>query len=291
MGGLGNQMFQYAAGRALAIRHRTALNLDLSFMQGDQQGNTYRAFMLDRLKIVAEIASPSELPPLETDQDRSLLTSIKRGLARRFDRRRRWKVLCEFDNRINSSYFSAPDNSYLVGYWQSEEYFKDVSVLIRNELLPPESTGTRNLELAVLIGATNAVSIHVRRGDYVHDPVINAVHGVCSVEYYQRCVEEVAKLVRNPHFFLFSDEPGWARDHLEIPFPLTIIDHNTPDRPVEDLRLMSLCRHNIIANSSFSWWGAWLNSHPGKMVFAPKRWFACKDGIPEGLIPGEWTRF
>jgi len=288
MGGLGNQMFQYAAGRALAIRHKTVLKLDLSFLQGSQEGYTPRQFMIDKLRISAKIASRSEIPTV--GEGKKTIIGLVKNRYLRLLKKQCGNVLYEFDNKINSSFFSAPDNTYLVGYWQSARYFMNISDVIRNEFMPILEPDSSNKNIADLIRNRNSISIHIRRGDYVRDPIINSVHGVCEIGYFQQCIERLLEEVEAPHFFIFSDEPEWARDHLDVSAPLTIVDHNTPEKPIEDLHLMSLCKHNIIANSSFSWWGAWLNRNPNKIVFAPSKWFSRQDSAIEDILPSSWTR-
>jgi hypothetical protein len=140
------------------------------------------------------------------------------------------------------------------------------------------------------VAAVNAVSLHVRRGDYVADARINQIYGTCDLDYYQRCCALVGGRVPNPHFFLFSDDPGWVHDHLKLDFPLTVIDHNGPDDGWQDMFLMSRCRHHIVANSGFSWWGAWLNSRPDKIVCAPANWYQSGKYDESTLVPSDWIR-
>lgn len=166
-----------------------------------------------------------------------------------------------------------PDGSYLDGYWQSEKYFSDYEERIREEFSVRAPLDGRSLELAEQMRERPSVSVHVRRGDYFSNPVTAAVHQVCDVEYFQRGIAYLGERLENPTFFVFSDEPDWARDNLRIPYPTTVISHNDASRNYGDLRLMSLCDHHIIANSSFSWWGAWLDPSSDKIVVAPKTWF------------------
>ena len=134
------------------------------------------------------------------------------------------------------------------------------------------------------------MSIHVRRGDYVSDAITQEIHGLSPLEYYAAAIQHIAHVAVQPHFFVFSDDPSWVRQNLHIDYPTTYVEHNTADRNYEDLRLMSLCRHHIIANSTFSWWGAWLGSNRAKMVIAPKRWFNTPDKDTRDLIPRSWIQ-
>ena len=122
------------------------------------------------------------------------------------------------------------------------------------------------------------------------DPVTKEFHGICSLEYYYNAIKKITEIVRKPHFFIFSDDIKWAQDNLKISYPATFVNHNADGKPFEDLRLMSLCKHHIIANSSFSWWGAWLSIDPDKIVFAPKEWFTDSGRNTDDLIPGSWHR-
>ena len=286
MGGLGNQMFQYAAGRALAIRHNTVLKLDMSFYQTNKEDETPRKFLLESMHINAERALPSELPHLEGNI--SFFQQIK-GVYLKLSKKSCDTVLLDFENRINDQFFSSPDNTYLVGYWQSDKYFSSISELIRREFTPIRIPDAFNQELSIYMGKTNSVSIHIRRGDYIHNPETQAVHGICSLEYYQKCVETISGTIDNPEFFIFSDEPEWVKNNLDLDRPFTILSHNATDMPMWDLWLMSRCKHNIIANSSFSWWGAWLNDNPGKVVLAPKQWFA-DERLVTAVVPERWRR-
>ncbi|MBT9150861.1 MAG: O-antigen biosynthesis glycosyltransferase WbnK [candidate division WS2 bacterium] len=134
------------------------------------------------------------------------------------------------------------------------------------------------------------MSLHIRRGDYVFNLHTNQFHGTCDLDYYFRCVEYLTTKVKNPHFFIFSDEPEWARNNLKLSYPTTLVDHNEADKNYEDLRLMSQCKYHIIANSTFSWWGAWLSQNPEKIVFAPKRWLKSDDYNPKDLMPDKWIK-
>jgi hypothetical protein len=214
----------------------------------------------------------------------------RRVLARRSFaalRRKEWVMEPQFG--YWPEFESIPDHCCLSGYWQSEKYFKRYESAIRGEFAFRHPLDARNAELAAEIGSVSAVSLHVRRGDYSSNPKTRAIHGLCSLEYYRAAIEHIAKRVELPCFFVFSDDIGWARDHLDVGFRCSFIGHNQGERNFVDMHLMSLCKHHIIANSSFSWWGAWLNPDPEKTVIAPRRWFA--NDTPTGdLIPEEWVR-
>lgn len=285
MGGLGNQMFQYAAARSLCRRHGTSLKLDLSFLESDQAGNTSRTFELDHFCITAEKATRWEISTM-SGKSKTVLETV---LARIFQRLSGNTGYREKQFQFDPQVLTLPDNVYLEGYWQSECYFSDIDEIIRNELTVRSPLLDKNLELAEEILAVNAVSLHVRRGDYVMDEKTRAAHGVCDLDYYLRAEDRVAKSIENPHYFVFSDDPEWAAENLKLRHPVRYVNHNG-SMAHEDLRLMSLCRHHVIANSSFSWWGAWLSTSPDKLVIAPDRWFNDLTIDTSGLIPSRWQR-
>ena len=152
------------------------------------------------------------------------------------------------------------------------------------------SEGKTYAELMAKIESCHSVSLHVRRGDYASDPVFLAMHGLCPLDYYERAVKHVSERVSDPVFFLFSDDPDWVRANLNVHGTVEVVDQNGPDAGSEDLRLMSRCRHHIVANSTFSWWGAWLNGGAPKIVVAPQRWFADESMNAVDLIPEAWVK-
>lgn len=284
MGGLGNQLFQYAAGRRLACLHDVPLKLDLSWF-GDLTGVTPRSYALGPFPIHAEPA---------TDQEIARLYEPQTGLTRRFlnliNPYYRKTHIRGQNVHFDPSILRLSDNVYLDGYWQNEKYFSDIAPVIRSDFTQRLEPGGLNRGIASVISGCNAISIHFRRGDYVTDAKTAARHGATSGDYFIKAVELVVARVEQPHFFVFSDDPAWVREHFTIPHTMTLVDHNGPNQAHEDLRLMSLCRHHIIANSSFSWWGAWLNPRPDKIVIAPSRWFNDPDIDTSDLIPASWLR-
>lgn len=280
-GGLGNQMFQYALGRHLSHIHGTLLKFDIS---GFKSGNL-RRYALGCFKIDAEIASSQEV---------DILTASQPGIVDRLFHNKpkpaKSHIVEGKSFQFKPNILKTPDNIYLDGYWQSEKYFKGITEIIRKEVsIKTEQTG-RNREVADLISSVNAVSLHIRRGDYVSNPKTQQSHGNCSVDYYLRCIDELTQMIKEPHFFIFSDEPQWARENLKLDYPVTVLDHNGEDQAYEDLRLMTQCKSHIVANSSFSWWGAWLNPNKNKIVFAPKQWFAHKKWSDRDVVPDGWIR-
>ena len=280
IGGLGNQMFQYAVGRALALRRGVDLVLDVSAF------GTYRlhAYGLHHLSIKAQVGrsgeeSESWARRLVPRFARRVFPSIEPGVYR--------ERSLAFDPEV----LSLPDGVCLDGYWQSEHYFKDSEYLIRSELSVRTPASEENLRALEKIRNCEAVSIHVRRGDYVVDPHTNAVHGVCELEYYQKAVSYIANRCQHaPHLFVFSDDPEWIAENFKLPYETTLVRHNGANTGYEDLRLMSACKHHVIANSSFSWWGAWLNPSPTKIVVAPRAWFRSPSLDSSDIVPDGWIK-
>lgn len=284
IGGLGNQLFQYAVALHLAEIHKTELKIDISEFE------TYKLhkYSLWPFNIQEHFASPEEVAAF-TRKHGIMGHIMTRALGRPP------KLATRHIKEKDSFYFdpeilNLPDGVYLDGYWPSGKYFADIEDIIRQEFTVNLPQTNKNKELAELIASCEGVSIHIRRGDFVSDPRTSEIHGNCSLDYYLRCIEIMSKCVKNPHFFGFSDEPGWARANLKLTYPTTIVDHNGVDKNYEDLRLMSQCKYNIIANSTFSWWGAWLNKNPDKIVIAPKKWRKSENHDRKDLIPDKWIR-
>lgn len=173
---------------------------------------------------------------------------------------------------------------------EQKEVFYPFENILRQEFVVKYKQNSQNIKIAEKIICAEAVSIHIRRADYIADKRTNEIHGTCSNEYFQKAVEYVKAHVELLHYFVFSDDPEWARNNLVISGPMTIVDINDSSRGYEDLRLMSLCRHHIIANSTFSWWGAWLNQSQRKIVVAPRRWFNNSKRNAKDVIPQSWIK-
>lgn len=283
MGGLGNQLFQYAAGYALASRLGVALQLDVSWFQGVPE----RRYCLDAFSISGRVATDADLRRVGIRHpgrvDRVLAQLGVRGSARIPEHAR------EPDFPYWPGFRGLPDGSYLDGYWQTERYFADVAQPLRSEFTvrhPPDPENQRTLDA---IRGCEAVAIHVRRGDYVADPRTLQYHGATPLRYYEMAVQRIHSFTGDPVFFVFSDDSDWAARNLRVDAPTVHVSHNDPGRDYEDLRLMSAARHHIIANSTFSWWAAWLANPSGQTVIAPKAWF--QDG-PDArdLVPARWER-
>jgi len=282
IGGLGNQLFQYALGRTLAASRSTTLKLDITDYE------TYKAqtYALGHFNVIESFATRDEIRRLRGGG--WMAEHLSRRLHRLIPFRKDSYVL-EKGFGFDPEVLQSPDNIYLEGYWQSEKYFTGIEGLLRNELTIRHSLSGRNQETAARIAGCNAVSLHVRRGDYVSDPDSSRVHGLCGPDYHQTAVRRIAEASPQSHLFVFSDDPEWAARNLHLDHPMTVVTGNDARHAYEDLHLMSLCRHHIIANSSFSWWGAWLGANPDKTVIAPARWFASGKFDTRDLFPPSWT--
>lgn len=282
IGGLGNQMFQYAVGRRLAHHHNTDLFLDVTGFAS----YALRKYELGVFRINATITPPDMLkrvPFLQKD-------IIRLGIRKRFAGETVFQYIKEKIPDFQEEILSLPDNIYLEGYWQSEKYFSEIVDILRKEFLFVNSPSAINQELLKKIKGCNSVSLHIRRGDYVSNPKTKETHGVLGIDYYMRALYLMEEKVKDPQIFVFSDDIPWVRENLKTDLPLHFIDYNGVEKNYEDLRLMSNCKHHIIANSSFSWWGAWLNQNQEKIVIAPKRWFNDQSIDSKDLIPNEWIK-
>lgn len=269
-GRLGNQMFQYAAARSLALRLGTEVALDTRLVQSRGEGVLTRVFDLP-------VVSPGALPPLKAE--RPLRYAIWRMTSPRFKRER--------GLGYNPAFETFADGSYLHGYWQSERYFERIAPRIRKDFTFPAFSSPDNAEMAERIGDGLSIALHVRRGDYLS----LRAHTLCDQAYYDAALARVLDgLSETPMVYVFSDDPDWVRDNLPLPCARVVVDLNGPDTDFEDMRLMSLCDHNIIGNSSFSWWGAWLNTNPDKRVAGPARWFGDPKLVNPDILPDQWMK-
>ncbi|MEM1212196.1 MAG: alpha-1,2-fucosyltransferase [Planctomycetota bacterium] len=256
---LGNQLFQYAAGRAAAHRTGADLVIDPRVIEA-QEGVKYE---LHHFNVQARMAEPHELPA-----DRK--PPVPHRFHKLYHAVRRTRMI-ETRDDFNPRGLRPRPATWLRGFWLHEAYFADAADLIREELrvIDPPSDQDRAVEAAIGSAAC-PVSVHVRRGDYTG--LVDKVTQL-GPDYYARAAQRLLQEIdQPPTFFVFSDDPQWAEQALELPGPTVIVSHNTGETAHHDLRLMSLCHHHLIANSTFSWWGAWLNPSPDKRVLTPSIW-------------------
>lgn len=281
--GLGNQLFQYALGRSLALRNNTSLYVDLSYYKQVYQTDTPRTFKLHHFNTNYTVLDTS--PYLYVSKSTKLLPN------------RTFKPVFEFVREQHFHFDPAVLNAKakfitLDGFWQSERYFGDSADVIRKELAFKRKTGpTFESFKQAIERAENPVSLHIRRGDYVSHPEFSKSFGFVGLDYYQTALKLLKDRFPTITLFVFSDDPEWVKQNLVLDVPHTFVANSGSDADLDDLQLMSLCKHHVIANSSFSWWGAWLNAEVNKVVVAPKGWFKNKpDWNTCDLIPTTWLR-
>lgn len=276
MGGLGNQLFQYALYRKFQEDGKEAY-LDISWYM-DKAAN--RKYQLDIFNTKILTCSQKQKYAL-ANNDKNIIGLVRRKF---FGNRESHIVEAEM-GRFNPDILKL-QNGYLDGYWQTGDYFKDISGLLREEVVLKDVLDMKNENMMTDIEGTNSVAIHVRRGDYlkVHD----RYGGICTEKYYNSGMEYMEGHVRDAHYFVFSDDMDWCRDFFGSKSNVTYVDINDENSGYYDLILMSKCHNMIIANSSFSWWAAWLNKNQGKIIIAPNKWQNGSDATD--TVPDEWVR-
>lgn len=284
-GGLGNQMFQYAFGRYLSELLDTELKLYIDEIYENGKA-TKRIYGLGAFNIKENFVTDKELKLLRIKTN-SFRNKIQRWTLKKIKFLNTSYVI-EKSFEFNQLKFKSGKDYFLEGYWQSEKYFKSIENIIKEEF----QLKYHNEEIIELIGKIKlqeeSVSIHIRRGDYVTNPITAKYHGVCDSSYYKKAISIFENKIKNPYFYVFSDDIDWAKKNLPVEINAAYISELNFKDYVE-LQLMSLCKHNIIANSSFSWWGAWLNSNMNKIVIAPNKWFNTSINTID-LIPSTWNR-
>jgi hypothetical protein len=278
-------MFQYAIGRALAERLKTDVYFDLS---------AFDRYKLHHYGLDGFRGDVAAAPWHMTTGCRfwSVARRLHFSPALYFKLRGiRW-VQEEGDLSHRPKRLNFEGSAYLDGYWQSSRYFKDFELRIREDfqLVEPLNQVLRRRREALGIGASITVSVHVRRGDYVTDRAANATHGTLGPDYYDRAVEHIAARLQNSfRLIIFSDDIAWAQKNLHLPASTIYVDADE-HHPQVDMHLMASCNHHITANSSFSWWGAWLNASRSKTVIAPSQWFRSRDLRSDDICPEDWVR-
>jgi hypothetical protein len=279
-GGLGNQMFQYACGRSLALRNgdRDFLMSTKSLADASENGDAVRAFALAHFNIKARIAGPQQAEKLQYP------LGVLSKLAHSFST----KILRRFHVGFEPKILTLRGNIFLDGYFQSEKYFVDVAKVIREDFLlkTPLSPIAGDWHAAI-DKDESAVSVHIRRSDYLQHPEFG---GICTSGYYTLASQAIKSKVPNPHYYIFSDDIEWVKANITLDGEVHFV--SSPQmKDYEELTLMSSCKHHIIANSSFSWWGAWLNSDSEKIVIAPKQWANKHEkSWYKDIIPSGWQR-
>jgi hypothetical protein len=287
-GGLGNQLFQFAAAYALARHKGTGLKADLY----TYRKHPFRKYELGHFQVT--------LPEANRDEVHRFTGS--NPIARYINKKTNYfyckDVFAQPHYHFYEDFFSLPAPMYLSGYWQSERYFTDVADELRKMITPATALDPKNADLASAVGACDSVAVHIRRSDYVQGSFFQPM----GLDYYQRALGVISEKVNAPRYFIFSDDIAWSRQQLAHLTNATFVDHNKGDDSYKDLLLMSACRNQVIANSTFSWWAAWLNTFNDKTIIAPAKWFhntylTNKEPVypsrfynTKDLLPPAWTR-
>ena len=276
--GLGNQLFQYCVARSLADNLGTSLGLDVR----DFNENSPYLMGLKHFNIRADFNPPGMIKHKKNGYFKYLIDVV---------RRKQKFVYKEPHLNFDKNVFSLSDSSYLKGYWQTEKYFIKNKVNILRDLKIISHQNEKNKIISSKIANKTSVSLHIRRGDYISNSAYNSTHGTCSLAYYTNAVNLlINKIGGNFKVFAFSDDPEWVSSNLKLPVDIYFVKNNSSEYNYEDLRLMSECDHNIIANSSFSWWGAWLNTNYNKIVITPSKWYGDKSTKNDDITPSNWIK-
>lgn len=274
-GGLGNQLFQYAFGKHLEHLHNDEVLFDLSAFDDPK----YRPFALHHFNVTIKKAAPNKLPFTfrKNFKKFGLISKLLNKVAYPYH------LVTQKEFNFNASYLEKIKNSYYWGSWQSEQYFSGVKETIKNHFTFKDiDFSEQEKTIYQKINSTNSICLHVRRGDYLG----SKLHPVCNISYYQQAIKLIAEKIENPHFFIFSDDLAWCKSNISMEYPHEFV--NTIE-DWGDFRLMSHCQHYIIANSSFSWWAAYLGKHEEKIVISPKNWFNNIECSTKDLLPEMWS--
>lgn len=285
-GGLGNQLFQYAAAKALSLHHKVPLLLEVSSFYREELPDLEvpRNFELIHFEgITEEIIPAQEVNSLIDVKTNSVLPAF-------FVPAYKKSIYTEPYYHYDKNFFKSKKKVFLKGGWQSEKYFKPFENEIRKSLQLKEGLTKRVAETADAFKLENSVAVHIRRGDYLRKKIIHEWHGVMNKDYYTRAFDLLSSKTEDLKIYYFTDDIDWVSKNLQPLFGGEIVSENIAQTQYEDLYLMSHCRNNIIANSSFSWWGAWLNSYPSKIVVAPEKWFDKGFKDTQDIIPSGWHK-
>lgn len=296
VGGLGNQMFQYAAGLALAHARRTVLKLDVSWFRESSEFEAHNRYALSCFNITEQFATDDESEHLkDVQRTRAERWSIHLATVLRLQRYVRqnarignWHRAVQF--HPYPEFHRQPDHTYLDGMWQAEDFFAPVSDLLRSHFSfrypPPKPV----FELAAQISQGSSIAVHFRRGDYTRNSTFNREMGVLDLDYYYRAVNRAREHLPNATLYVFSDDIDSVEKEFRPSAPVVFVRAVQPWHAHDKIRLMSLCNDIVIANSTFSWWAAWLNPSDSKLVIAPHPWFEQSTNNGDWVVPKSWLR-
>ncbi len=279
---LWNQMFQYAYIKALSLRNNIKFKLDISWFK-----NYFRPFELDILNIERNYCYKKEIPFYENIYSKNKYINFFINKLKILIKKLNPEHFIENQFNFNKDFINI-NNWYIEWYFYTEKYFKKYKNQIKQDFKFLKKISNNNIHILNKIKKTNSVGIHVRRWDYIENKKTNKIHWVCNINYYKESINYIEKKINKPRFFIFSDDIEWCKNNLWINWIYII--WNTWEKSWEDMKLMSKCKHNIIANSSFSWWWARLNNNKNKIVIAPKKWLNNKNINTNDVIPNNWIK-
>ena len=279
-------MFQYAIARALSEHYQSTFLLDRSWFDVPQAETTPRPYQLDLLNINEGLDSEVAFPKRPNKLMRSLQKWLPVGPVIYYQQN-----AFEFDARLLHLKAISQRDLFLFGYWQAFPYIEGIRTILQGEFKTKKSVAEHYQPYLEQIRSSEAVMLHIRRGDYVNSPSAAKFHGVLPLSYYQQAIEALLLNQPNAHFFIFSDDLPWAKEALPKDLKITFVENSSkPDAAAQELQLMYECKHHIIANSSLSWWGAWLKKDCSGLVFAPNRWISDSSLDLSNLLPANWQR-
>lgn len=277
-------MFQYAAGLSISTLHNTGLRFDLEWFD--------KYFLHQGLELPRVFGL--DLPRATAAETRKVLGWGSQPIIRRLVSRRRLAMLRPRNLIVEPhfhywpNFLELPEDCYIDGFWQSERYFNKIHEKVRSAFSFPNLLDERNAALAQEMSGVQSVSLHVRRGDFSSVSSIREVHGVDLREYYKAAIREINSEMDEPHYYVFTDDPIWTQKNMNVAGKTRFVIHNRGDQSFKDMQLMMNCRYHIIANSTFSWWGAWLNPNREKIIVAPRRWFNKSGADTKDLYGRGW---
>ena len=277
IGGLGNQMFQYSTIKSLSLQIGKDFKLDIRGFQKYSRN----VFLLDRFNISGLIANEEDYKRYKWSLRRPCRVLQSIGIN---------KIWFQEQNYYyDKNLINLKDNIFLYGYYHSYKYFEKIIEVLREDFTLKKELNGMNRNISEIIKHENSVMVHVRRDDYLTNHKINSDYGICSLEYYKQAIDYVSERVNNPHFIFFSDDFEWTKKTFNLRYPITFVEGNYYE-PEIDLFLMSMCKHHIIANSTMSWWGAWLSRWQNKIIISPEKWFRNSKLSTQDLIPNNWIK-
>ena len=276
-------MFQYSIAKAIVKKRNDEFKLDISFYSKQ----TLRKYELNQFNIEEKIANDNEIIQLAGSENTWF--KIKRKLGLNPKRLKSFFVEKEIA-RFDAEVFEYQEDIYLDGYWQNEKYFKDIREEIIRDFSLKGDISNEAKEYLGDIKNSQSVSLHVRRGDYVQNVNTNSVHGTCDLDYYKKAIKYIEHNVQDSSFYIFSDDMTWCKEHFNFLKNKIFVDDTKS--AFDDMELMKNCKNNIIANSTFSWWGAWLNENEEKIIITPKKWFLDDELEQESkdIVCESWVR-